>query len=278
MPGKTCTFFTTTTGNQRSPESIRTAPAGMRAILSWLSLAAAPCERSIRAASPSLSTSSSPKACAMPSKVRSSCVGPTPPDVKTRSKASLCARTSSAIVSITSGITAMRSTSTPSSRSSRQRYGELVSTTLPERISLPMTRMPAVDTRSRVSERPGAPRRRRAALGAARVAIAGRAPGRLQCPDARADPLRAVGTKRRGRGRNPPPRRGAPGGPADRARLRRRGLCGRCGVTVLDGGEQLPAESALETRAKQLNRVSEATRLACRVAVQGDLVVTADYW
>ncbi len=56
------------------------------------------------------------------------------------------------------------------------------------------------------------------------------------------------------------------------------GICGRCGLTVLDGGEQLPAESALETRTKQLNRVSEATRLACRVAVQGDLVVTADYW
>src|SRR5437667_6325401 len=38
----------------------------------------------------------------------------------------------------------MRRTETPSARSSRVRNGELVSTTLPERISLPMTRMPAV--------------------------------------------------------------------------------------------------------------------------------------
>jgi uncharacterized 2Fe-2S/4Fe-4S cluster protein (DUF4445 family) len=56
------------------------------------------------------------------------------------------------------------------------------------------------------------------------------------------------------------------------------GLCGRCGLTVLDGGEWLPAESALEERAKQRNRVSAETRLACLVAIEGDLVVTAAYW
>src|SRR5438552_14583153 len=38
----------------------------------------------------------------------------------------------------------MRRTVTPSARSSRVRNGELVSTTFPERISLPMTMMPAV--------------------------------------------------------------------------------------------------------------------------------------
>src|SRR5207247_9103375 len=38
----------------------------------------------------------------------------------------------------------MRRTVTPSARSSRVRNGELVSTTFPERISLPMTMMPAL--------------------------------------------------------------------------------------------------------------------------------------
>ena len=56
------------------------------------------------------------------------------------------------------------------------------------------------------------------------------------------------------------------------------GLCGRCGLTVLEGAETLTGESALEARAKQRNRVSPGQRLACRVGVAGDLVVTASYW
>src|SRR5437867_9544235 len=46
--------------------------------------------------------------------------------------------------SSSSGMVRMRRTVTPSARSSRVRNGELVSTTFPERISLPMTMMPAV--------------------------------------------------------------------------------------------------------------------------------------
>src|SRR5437868_6682000 len=45
---------------------------------------------------------------------------------------------------MSSGIVMIRSTSTPSVRSSRHRYGEFVSTTFPERISFPITRIPAV--------------------------------------------------------------------------------------------------------------------------------------
>jgi 2Fe-2S ferredoxin len=56
------------------------------------------------------------------------------------------------------------------------------------------------------------------------------------------------------------------------------GICGRCGVTVLAGAAGLAPESTLEACAKQRNRVSESMRLACRVAVRGDLVVTAPYW
>mgnify|MGYP003621532116 CR=1 FL=1 len=56
------------------------------------------------------------------------------------------------------------------------------------------------------------------------------------------------------------------------------GLCGRCGLRVLEGAEALAAPSELEARARRRNRVSEELRLACRVAVPGDLVVTASYW
>src|SRR5213594_3771941 len=81
---------------------------------------------------------------ATPSMVTSSCVGPTPPEVKTTSWSRLSVATSRAIRSTSSGITAIRRTSTPSARSSRHRYAALASVILPERISLPMRMIPAV--------------------------------------------------------------------------------------------------------------------------------------
>lgn len=56
------------------------------------------------------------------------------------------------------------------------------------------------------------------------------------------------------------------------------GLCARCGVIVLAGAEALTAEGAEEAQAKARNRVDPAQRLACRLAVEGDLEVTTPYW
>ena len=56
------------------------------------------------------------------------------------------------------------------------------------------------------------------------------------------------------------------------------GLCGRCGMQVLGGGAQLPAETPDESRVKQRNRIAPELRLACRVIVAGDIEVTAPYW
>jgi adenylate cyclase len=56
------------------------------------------------------------------------------------------------------------------------------------------------------------------------------------------------------------------------------GLCARCGVRVLVGGEDLPPESADESDAKRRNRVPAELRLACCVAPRADLEVTASYW
>jgi ferredoxin len=55
-------------------------------------------------------------------------------------------------------------------------------------------------------------------------------------------------------------------------------LCGRCGVRVLAGVEQLDPESPDELRGKQRNRVAPELRLACQARIRGDLEVTALYW
>lgn len=56
------------------------------------------------------------------------------------------------------------------------------------------------------------------------------------------------------------------------------GLCGRCGMQVLEGGAQLSAETPDESRVKRRNRIAPELRLACRVRVANDIEVTAPYW
>src|SRR6476660_4268524 len=89
------------------------------------------------------------------SMVTSSCVGPTPPEVKTKSKTRWNSATAGAMASSSSGTVTIRLTVTPRVRSSRVRKGELVSTTFPERISFPMTMMPAVRSTSPPLHRDG---------------------------------------------------------------------------------------------------------------------------
>lgn len=54
------------------------------------------------------------------------------------------------------------------------------------------------------------------------------------------------------------------------------GMCGKCGLRLLSG--TLPTPSARELRVAKANRVDPSHRLSCMVEVNGDLVVTADYW
>jgi adenylate cyclase len=56
------------------------------------------------------------------------------------------------------------------------------------------------------------------------------------------------------------------------------GLCGRCGVAILVGRDEIGAETPEETCAKQRNRIDPHLRLACRVRVRADLSVAAPYW
>ena len=59
---------------------------------------------------------------------------------------------------------------------------------------------------------------------------------------------------------------------------RESGLCARCGLEILEGGEGVAKESSDEREAKRRNRVATHLRLACRLELAGDLVVTAPYW
>ncbi len=54
------------------------------------------------------------------------------------------------------------------------------------------------------------------------------------------------------------------------------GVCGRCGMQILDGDAGV--ESAGEVEIKRRNRIDPSLRLACRVVVSGEMTATATYW
>jgi len=56
------------------------------------------------------------------------------------------------------------------------------------------------------------------------------------------------------------------------------GLCARCGVRVLAGGDSLSDESHTESEAKRVNRIDPELRLACMATVSGDVTIAATYW
>ena len=56
------------------------------------------------------------------------------------------------------------------------------------------------------------------------------------------------------------------------------GICARCGMEILGGGEGLDEESSSEARAKAANRIDDKLRLSCLLRVDRDLTVTAPYW
>ena len=56
------------------------------------------------------------------------------------------------------------------------------------------------------------------------------------------------------------------------------GLCAGCALQIVEGLDALDRETDDETRAKQRNRVDQGLRLACRVRLRADAVVTSSYW
>ncbi len=56
------------------------------------------------------------------------------------------------------------------------------------------------------------------------------------------------------------------------------GVCSKCALRILDGGENLSPELPDEARIKQRNRIDPEDRLACRAEIRGDVTATASYW
>ena len=53
-------------------------------------------------------------------------------------------------------------------------------------------------------------------------------------------------------------------------------VCAKCGVRIVSG--RVAREAPVERRAKARNRVAPELRLAGALRVQGNLVLTAEYW
>ena len=56
------------------------------------------------------------------------------------------------------------------------------------------------------------------------------------------------------------------------------GVCGRCGLRPVAGGEHLSPTTELERRVCRDNRIDPELRLSCLARVLGPVEVTADYW
>ena len=59
---------------------------------------------------------------------------------------------------------------------------------------------------------------------------------------------------------------------------RAEGICGRCGLRILAGAENLSREQPPEAQVKVANRVESELRLSCQARIQGPVTATADYW
>jgi ferredoxin len=56
------------------------------------------------------------------------------------------------------------------------------------------------------------------------------------------------------------------------------GICAKCALCVVEGGEHLSPEASDEASIKDRNRIDAELRLACRAEIRGDVTVTASYW
>ena len=56
------------------------------------------------------------------------------------------------------------------------------------------------------------------------------------------------------------------------------GICSRCRVIILDGGENLSPPGALEQRVAAMQRLAADERVSCLATVQGDIVITVSSW
>lgn len=56
------------------------------------------------------------------------------------------------------------------------------------------------------------------------------------------------------------------------------GICARCRVQIVEGGENLTASTAVETRVSTERGLEPDERLACQAVVLGNCSITTAYW
>lgn len=56
------------------------------------------------------------------------------------------------------------------------------------------------------------------------------------------------------------------------------GVCGRCRVRIVSGGEVLGQPTAIELQVAAAKGFASDERLACQAVVRGDCTVTTSYW
>jgi ferredoxin, 2Fe-2S len=56
------------------------------------------------------------------------------------------------------------------------------------------------------------------------------------------------------------------------------GVCGRCRVRIVSGGEVLGQPTTIELRVAAASGFDADERLACQAVVRGDCKVTTSYW
>ena len=56
------------------------------------------------------------------------------------------------------------------------------------------------------------------------------------------------------------------------------GVCARCRVRIIEGGENVGGVSPIESRISRERGFADGERLACQAVVRGDCTVTTGYW
>jgi 2Fe-2S ferredoxin len=56
------------------------------------------------------------------------------------------------------------------------------------------------------------------------------------------------------------------------------GVCSKCHIRIVDGKENISAETTLEKNLKAKNKINPEHRISCQTLVLGPITVDATYW
>ncbi|MEK2644023.1 2Fe-2S iron-sulfur cluster-binding protein [Bdellovibrio sp. BCCA] len=56
------------------------------------------------------------------------------------------------------------------------------------------------------------------------------------------------------------------------------GVCAKCKIIIVEGGENLSGENETEVFLKETNNIPSGMRISCQTEVFGDVTVDATYW